>query len=138
MENLGLQWQLSNGDWTDCNERTDEFLTKCEKNNGMDASGQIVPIWDATRPLTRDEVVAVLMAGKTLRNDPEEWYSNCRSGTVHKAAVRAQMAEDQARAERWGHSERKYMVCRQCGQRGYTGAYPFSTAPRTGLCDDCV
>lgn len=30
------------------------------------------------------------------------------------------------------------MVCRNCGQSGSTGDYPFSTAPSTGLCDDCL
>jgi hypothetical protein len=31
-----------------------------------------------------------------------------------------------------------YMSCRRCRQGGYTGEYPFSTAPNTGLCDDCL
>lgn len=32
----------------------------------------------------------------------------------------------------------RYMTCRRCGQDGYVGSYPFSTAPSTGLCDDCL
>jgi hypothetical protein len=35
-------------------------------------------------------------------------------------------------------SNRKQMRCRSCGQTGYAGEYPFSTAPSTGLCDDCL
>ncbi len=33
---------------------------------------------------------------------------------------------------------RKQMTCRHCRQSGYVGEYPFSTAPATGLCDDCL
>ncbi len=33
---------------------------------------------------------------------------------------------------------RKYMRCRECGQGGYVGEYPFSTYPAGGRCDDCV
>jgi hypothetical protein len=28
--------------------------------------------------------------------------------------------------------------CRSCGQTGTRGAYPFSTLPGSGRCDDCV
>lgn len=31
-----------------------------------------------------------------------------------------------------------HRVCRSCGQGGFPGSYPFSTAPNTGLCDDCL
>lgn len=34
-------------------------------------------------------------------------------------------------------STRPRMRCKSCGQTGYTGAYPFSTNPGSGLCDDC-
>lgn len=33
--------------------------------------------------------------------------------------------------------EFELLRCRQCGQRGYAGQYPFSTLPGSGLCDDC-
>ena len=73
-----LQYQLSNGTWMDCisemfGDRTEEFMTRCEKNNAM----------------TRDEVVAALDAGQTLRNAPEDWYSNCRikPAPVERVAV---------------------------------------------------
>lgn len=29
------------------------------------------------------------------------------------------------------------MRCRNCGECGNVGAYPFSTNPAAGLCDDC-
>lgn len=80
-----VQYQLSNGDWIDCEGRTDEFLTRCEQNNGIDAEGKIVPAFRATRLLTRDEVIKVLESGRELRNDPADWYSNCRMAPQPKA-----------------------------------------------------
>jgi hypothetical protein len=32
----------------------------------------------------------------------------------------------------------EWMQCRNCGQVGYTGEYPFSTNPSSRLCDDCM
>lgn len=32
----------------------------------------------------------------------------------------------------------RFMRCRSCGQTGYSGEYPFSTAPATDRCDDCL
>lgn len=61
---MRLQYQLSNGDWIDCGERTDEFLDRCAKYN--------------TGITTRDEVLAALSTGKILRNDSVDWYSKCR------------------------------------------------------------
>ena len=29
------------------------------------------------------------------------------------------------------------LTCRSCGQTGTRGAYPFSTLPGSGRCDDC-
>ncbi len=29
------------------------------------------------------------------------------------------------------------LTCRDCGQTGKRGDYPFSTLPGSGLCDDC-
>ena len=35
--------------------------------------------------------------------------------------------------------ERKLLRCRECGQSGYGGDYPFSTLPDSArLCDDCA
>jgi len=81
---MRLQYRLSNGAWIDCNDedgdRTDEFLTMCEKNNGSDETGKIVPRFRATRNLTRNEVIEYLNTGVELRNDPANWYSECRDG----------------------------------------------------------
>ena len=95
---IKLQYQLSNGSWVPADgrpeyaDRTEEFLARCERNNGPDADGQIVPRFHATRDLTRDEVIAALQAGKTLSNDPADWYSNCRSGALVEAAMAARRA----------------------------------------------
>lgn len=90
MKNLKLQYQLCNGTWADCNERTEEFLARCEKFNGVSADGKIVPIFRATRPLTRNEIFATLLTGQSLRNDSADWYSNCRSGSAYESKLAAQ------------------------------------------------
>lgn len=65
MSNIKLQYQLSNGSWVDCDERTDEFLALCvEYSSGIE---------------TTKEAIEALLAGKELRNDAADWYSNCRS-----------------------------------------------------------
>ncbi len=64
MENM--QYQLANGNWVDCGEDAEHFLTLCDVNNAH--SG----ITD------RAGVVAALLAGEILRNDPADWYSKCR------------------------------------------------------------
>ena len=30
------------------------------------------------------------------------------------------------------------LKCKKCGEPGNPGEWPFSTAPATGLCDDCL
>lgn len=57
-----LQYQLSNGSWVDCKERTENFLNRCEKYEN----------------LSREKVIEKLLSGKTCRNDSEDWYSVCR------------------------------------------------------------
>ena len=81
MENLKLQYQLSNGSWVSCDnpatqwetarDHTEAFLLMCEKFNGM-LDDKIVPIFRATRPLARDEVLTALLAGRELRNDKSQ------------------------------------------------------------------
>lgn len=88
---MNLQYQLSNGNWVNCNDRTERFLSMCEQFNGLSADGKIVPIFRALRPLTRDEVVAALLAGRELRNDKNDWYSNCRSGSAYDSAMAARL-----------------------------------------------
>lgn len=84
MESMNLQYQLSNGKWTDVGDRTDEFLSRCMKNNGPDASGKLVPRVKATRDATREEVLKALESGKELKNDKNDWYSNCRDSNAIK------------------------------------------------------
>ena len=57
-----LQYQLSNGSWIDCGNRTEEFLKRCEKYE----------------KLSIEDVLRKLESGKTCRNDSEDWYSVCR------------------------------------------------------------
>lgn len=87
---MRLQYQLSNGKWIDCDDRTDEFLRRCETNNGPDETGKIVPRFLATRDLTRDEVIQYLAAGAELRNHPADWYSECRDGEAVERRARRQ------------------------------------------------
>jgi len=52
-----------------------------------------------------------------------------------RLAVAAQdeaiMAAQQARGNR-------LIRCRECGQEGFSGSYPFSTLAASGTCDDCL
>jgi hypothetical protein len=79
MSELKLQYRLSNGNWKNCDDRTEEFLVCCEKENGPDENGKIQPRFHATRDLTRDETVAALLSGQNLRNHHADWYSECRN-----------------------------------------------------------
>jgi len=62
MKEQNLQYQLSNGSWINCDNRTEEFLGRCEQMSNMN----------------REQVLSALESSKTLRNHPEDWYSNCR------------------------------------------------------------
>jgi len=90
---MRLQYQLSNGNWVDCRDRTEEFLTLCIQNNGPDGDGKIVPRYCAIRDLTRDEAIANLIAGHELRNDPNNWYSECRDGEFIDRAIAERRAK---------------------------------------------
>lgn len=109
---MRLQYRLSNGAWDDCGPRTDEFLALCERFGGLDS---------------RASVIAALEAGNMVRNDPSDWHSKCRCGDV--AAAR--------RAARHAVPVTPPLRCKCCGQTGRAGAYPFSTLPGSGRCDDC-
>ena len=67
-----LQYRLSNGSWVDCEERTDEFLAKCVKND--------------YRKYTMDQVIEILNSAETVRNDVPDWYSECRIKPVEIVA----------------------------------------------------
>ena len=122
---LKLQYQLSNGNWINTNERTDEFLTYCEQNNGVDANGKVVPIHSAVRALTRDEVVSALLSGRELNNGGADWYSSCRS-EIPVIEKRKMRDAAQARVE--------YVKC-DCGH-----SIPRSSVMSASLgtsCPDC-
>lgn len=83
---MRLQYQLANAQWIDCGGRTEEFLYRCQVNNGADTDGHF---------LSREEAIKLLESGKTLRNDPADWYSNCRDGEYaeRQAEKRAQQLQ---------------------------------------------
>lgn len=114
---MNLQYQLSNGSWIDCGDRTDEFLARCVKYSGL---------------ADENAVLAALAAGKTVRNDRGDWYDNCRDREVIEASRAAKQAQSNAA------DQRPPLQCKNCGTIGRAGAYPFSTLPSSGLCDDCV
>ena len=93
---IKLQYQLSNGQWVDCRradgDRTEEFLLRCEQFNGVASTGKIVAAFRSVRLLTRDEVIAALLTGLELRNDKNDWYSVCRSGSAYETAMAASRA----------------------------------------------
>jgi len=68
---INLQYQLSTGSWIDCDDRADEFLARCA----------------ACESMTREQVLLALDSGKTLRNAPADWYSNCRYEPAPRPAV---------------------------------------------------
>lgn len=72
----GLQYQLANGNWVDCNDRTDSFLALCVKYGKVE-----------------NEVGAIekLLSGKTMRNDSADWYSNCRIKPAPRPLVEVEM-----------------------------------------------
>lgn len=70
----------------------------------------------------RDAVLAALNSGKTVRNDSEDWYSKCR---IKPAPIPVK-------------PEPNWLYCKNCGERGLDGQYPFSTLRGSGICDDCV
>lgn len=112
---MKLQYQSSNGDWTNCTDgttyghygkisakgdwqdRTEKFLLLCMENNRISADGKINnrETYATDRTLTRDEAVTALEAGIVLRNDRDDWYSNCRDGEIYDR----KMAERRAKAE---------------------------------------
>lgn len=80
-----LQYRLSSGGWVNCEKRTEEFLLMCEEYNRVDVDGDVVQRFSSEhKPLTRSEVLAMLRAGHTLRNDEGDWYDQCRFEPIEK------------------------------------------------------
>jgi len=105
---MDLQYQLGNGNWTDCGDRAEEFLSRAMSHNKFD----------------RETIVARLTAGMEVRHAGDYWYALIRV----KPAPRPVPASN----------PRPVLRCRKCGQTGHRGSYPFSTLPGSGRCDDCV
>jgi len=84
---MKLQYQLSNGNWADCEtkdqNRTEEFLLRCQKFSSWNPRLNELGGYDPSAvPTTREQVIAQLNMGKTVRNDRDDWYSNCRDAEV--------------------------------------------------------
>jgi len=76
-ETMKIQYQLSNGMWVDCEDRTEEFLVCCEEQSGLD----------------RAALLAELQAGKTVRNHRDDWYSKCRAKPAPRPAPVVEMVK---------------------------------------------
>lgn len=89
MEKLNgtLQYQMSNGKWTDCEDRTEEFLNECVKNDYHE--------------YTMGQVIDILNNGGIVRNDIADWYANCRikPDPVHVPKIREFVPD----SEPWGY-----------------------------------
>lgn len=134
---MRLQYQKSTGAWTDCvdgttygpygpfagaadwQDKTDLFLELCMKHT-----------FSGDRPLTRDEAVAALEAGKELRYDSSDWYSNCRDGEAYDRKVAARKAKAEA-AKDWPEGRKL-----SCGHVVYYSSQVMS-ASRGSSCADC-
>ena len=114
---MKLQYQLSNGMWMDCGDRTEEFLTRCT------APGK-----------DRADTIAALAACRQVGCGAGEMYTACRD----EEAVNARYAARRAAAEAAAGPKRERLTCKICGQTGFAGDYPFSTLPGSGRCDDCL
>jgi hypothetical protein len=114
MSELKLQYQLATGSWIDCENRTEEFLTLCEKTTGK----------------TRNEIIAILKTGETVRNDAEDWYSNCRDGiTADHTAAKLKATQ----IATYDYPEGKKL---DCGHIVYYKAHIMS-ASMGSSCSDC-
>ena len=109
---LRLQYQLSNGRWADCNERTEEFIESCIKFGRIGG---------------RDDVLKALSKGELVHNARDDWYSYCRCAIATTKPAQMQLKP-----------VAEFIRCKCCGQTGYAGAYPFSTIASSGRCDDCL
>ena len=81
---MRLQYQLSNGSWIDCKDRTDEFFARILANKQRTKEGFGL--------MTEDDVRSVLDRGQELRNHPADWYSVCRDGEAVERIMAARRA----------------------------------------------
>ena len=105
---MKIQYMLSSGRWIDVEDgREEEFIGMMLENNGEDETGKIVPSCTAVKTTTREKITAALAAGQMLRNDPEDWYSNCRA---KPAPVVLTYSKEQLVKCDCGHTVRKGQV----------------------------
>lgn len=113
---MDLQYQLSNGNWTDCGDRTTEFLGYAVGRKMRSKTGWSDPIANVA------EATAILESGREISLG-SDWYDNIR---IKPAPVAPRPVDP-----------RPVLRCR-CGNSGHAGEYPFSTLPNSGRCDDCI
>jgi hypothetical protein len=84
---MQLQYQLSNGSWTDCKGRADEFLAGAIAENAR--LNAVAP--DRFPLLGRDEIMAQLLSGAEV-GFGTNWHSVIRSGSAYAAKMAAIVA----------------------------------------------
>lgn len=80
---MNLQYQLSNGRWTDCNERTDEFLARAVT---------FAQLRDPSA--TQQTILELLNSGKRVTHSAGDWYANIRIQPVAQMSQPANRAGD--------------------------------------------
>lgn len=88
--------------------------------------------------ISTDDVRASLVRGEQL---VFAWFGEVgphylRDGAITESLTKIALARRDASRARH-NATNPWMRCRACGARGNTGAYPFSTNPASGKCDDC-
>lgn len=121
---MDLQYQLGNGNWTSCGDRAGWFLSRAIQYDRENRDRWNTVGYRVRYPAIIDEATAMaaLTAGHEISHDTN-WDAKLRL----KPAPRPAPAVD----------PRPVLRCR-CGNTGHAGAYPFSTLPGSGRCDDCV
>jgi hypothetical protein len=120
---MAIQYQLGNGNWTNCEDRTGEFVARAIAFAAKLAVSN--PGYRTGYPAITDEetAMAAMAAGHEISYG-EYWHANLRQQPQPRPAPAV--------------DPRPRLHCRECGNDGYAGAYPFSTLPGSGRCDDCV
>jgi len=82
MENMKLQYQMSNGSWTDCQDRFEYFMEKAIAENARkhEFNADKFPL------LSREEIIAELEAGTEVRFGTD-WNQEIRSAVAYEAKM---------------------------------------------------
>ncbi len=121
-----VQFMLGNGVFIDCGDRTEEFLDRCiaqaikATSNGFAIEKREF----LSKIVDRETAMLALESGKILSTGRGGWDDQVR---IKPAAIKPQPQTN----------TKPLLRCR-CGNTGHAGAYPFSTLPGSGRCDDCV